>query len=55
MCSTMDATQSTPSSVPLVPHDPTMTGMFAARLPVSSARRSCSTASSVVLGVPVPK
>ncbi|WP_345385389.1 hypothetical protein [Nonomuraea salmonea] len=51
----MPATQSTPESVPLVPHEPTISGMPAPAAARSRIRRSRATAAAVVFGVPEPR
>ena len=52
---TMSATQFTPESVPLVPQEPTISGIRALFAAARSRRRSRRTASSAVLATPAPE
>ncbi len=55
MAVTMSATQFTPESVPLVPQEPTTSGMRALLAAARSRRRSRRTARSVVFATPAPR
>jgi hypothetical protein len=55
MAATRSATQSTPTSVPLVPAEPTITGMPAAAARVIIRRRSAVMASAGILGMAAPR
>ena len=51
----MPATQSTPASVPPVPHEPMTSGMPAVAEARSRARRSRATAAALVFAVAEPR
>ena len=55
ICSAMPATQSTPLSVPLVPAEPTITGMPAGSPFVIISRMSAAIASAGIFGIARPR